>query len=163
MRSQWHVRPADVVPLEPFGAFLPVSEADFTQRQVEAAVRKLKRGKAAGPDDIPAEYWKTLADTPGALEWITDLMNKCWREKSVPSEWQHAVISTIYKNKGPIDECDNYRPISLLCISYKLLASLLLKRLQEAGAEDRLTNAQFGFRRGRGFSDAARAARRQAD
>ena len=38
-----------------------------------------------------------------------------------------------------VEECENYRPISLLCVTYKLFAALVLHRLQLAGAEDRLT------------------------
>ena len=59
--------------------------------------------------------------------------------------------------------CENYRPISLLCVAYKLLAGLLLQRLQQAGAEDRLTQIQCGFRRGRGTTDAVHAVRRHIE
>ena len=81
---------------------MPVSEADFTKEEVGKAVKKLKRGKASGVDDIPAEYWKAIATDPGGLEWITDLCNKCWNEEAVPEDWKKSVISTIYKKtKGP--------------------------------------------------------------
>eukprot|EP00959_Pyramimonas_sp_CCMP1952_P252672 5278981-Pyramimonas_sp.AAC.1 len=43
------------------------------------------------------------------------------------------------------------------------MAALILKRLQDAGAEDRLTATQFGFRRGRGTSDALHAVRRYVE
>ena len=62
--------------------------------------------------------------------------------------------------KGDPSDCDNYRPISLLCIGYKMFASILLTRLREAGAEKRLWHTQFGFRRGRGTGDALFVARR---
>ena len=73
------------------------------------------------------------------------------------------MVATIYKNKGPVDQCDSDRPIILLCVMYKLFASLLLTRLQEAGAEDRLTGTQYGFRRKRGATDAVHAARRHIE
>ena len=56
--------------------------------------------------------------------------------------------------------CGNYRPISLLCVTYKLIAFLLLRRLQDGGAETRLSDSQFGFRRKRGTADAIFIARR---
>ena len=70
-----------------------------------------------------------------------------------------AHVSAIYK-KGDVTSCGNYRPISLLCVTYKILAALLLGRLRQAGAEDRITKTQFGFRRARGTTDAVFAARR---
>ena len=145
------------------GPRLPVEESAFTVREVGKTVRKLKWGKAAGPDDIPAEYWKAVSQTPGGLQWITDLCNAAWDERKVPDAWRHAKVSTIYKNKGPIHLSENYRPISLLCVAYKLLASLLLQRLQQAGAEERLSQTQCGFRRGRGTTDAIHAVRRHID
>ena len=73
------------------------------------------------------------------------------------------MVCTIYKNKGPVHICDNYRPISLLCVAYKVVANLLLKRLQNAGAEDRLDATQFGFCRGRGTADAIHMVRRHIE
>ena len=81
----------------------------------------------------------------------------------MPTDWRHADVTAIYKNKDPIDPCDNYRPISLLCVIHKLLATLLLGKLKDAGAESRLTKTQFGFRRQRGTSDAIHAVRRHIE
>jgi hypothetical protein len=62
-----------------------------------------------------------------------------------------------------VDHCGNYRPISLLCVAYKLLAAMILKRLQDAGAEKRLSTTQFGFRSQQGTTDAIFAARRRIE
>ena len=87
------------------------------------------------------------------------MVNRCWHDECLPDEWHHADVTAIYK-KGPVESCENYRPISLICVAYKIFASLLLKRLQSAGAEERLTSTQFGFRRGRGTNDGIFAVRR---
>ena len=71
-------------------------------------------------------------------------------------------VTLIFK-KGDPSICDNYRPISLLSIGYKILASLLLKRLKDAGAEARIWGAQFGFKSGAGTADALFIARRIMD
>lgn len=62
-----------------------------------------------------------------------------------------------------MENCDNYRPISLVCVAYKLFATLLLARLKSAGAEGRLAQTQFGFQSGRGTSDAIFQVRRRID
>ena len=58
---------------------------------------------------------------------------------------------------------ENYRPISLLPIGYKVLAGILQKRIQNGGAENRIRNTQFGFRPGRNTVHALSIARRMID
>ena len=82
---------------------------------------------------------------------------------AVPEERRQAKVRANYKNKGAIDSCDNYRPINLPCVAQKMLANLLLKRLQDAGSEDRLTSTQCCFRRGRGTSDSIHEVRRSIE
>ena len=57
----------------------------------------------------------------------------------------------------------NYRPISLLAVGYKVLASRLHKRLLDGGCERRMRESQFGFRPKRGTSDALMLVRRMVD
>ena len=45
-------------------------------------------------------------------------------------------------------------------MGYKVLASLILQRLKDAGSESRLSNSQFGFRPNRGTADALFIVRR---
>ena len=77
----------------------------------------------------------------------------------MPGQWHEATVTSIFK-KGAPDVCDNYRPISLLCVAYKVYATIILRRLQTGGAENRLTPTQFGFRRGFGTDDAIFCLRR---
>lgn len=65
----------------------------------------------------------------------------------------------LYKSGDP-SVPDNYRPVSLLQVGYKLFSMILLDRLREAGAEERIWPTQCGFRRGRGIGDAIFAGRR---
>ena len=51
-------------------------------------------------------------------------LNMCWQRKSVPDDWHMVIVSSIYK-KGPPDKCQNYRPISLLNLGYKVFAALI--------------------------------------
>jgi hypothetical protein len=71
-------------------------------------------------------------------------------------------VTAIFK-KGDTASCENYRPISLLAIGYKLFAIILLQRLKLAGAEMRIWQTQFGFRSNRGTTDALFLTRRLLD
>ena len=68
----------------------------------------------------------------------------------------------IFKKKDP-SLCDNYRPISILSIAYKIFASMLKERLLDAGLDARLWASQFGFRRERSTHDAVFVARRRIE
>ena len=103
-----------------------------------------------------------LTPGSGATEYVTKFCNTCWTSKTVPDEWHKARVASIYK-KGDPAVCENYRPISLLNIGYKMFAVILLKRLQKAGADNNLWPTQFGFRRGRGTQDALFLVRRQLE
>ena len=144
------------------GEELPVNVHKFTEMEVEKVIVQLKQKRASGPDDIPAEYWQAVAETEDGITWITALCNKCWEHEEMPEDWHSANVTSLHK-KGSVEDCDNYRPISLICVAYKMFASLLLKRLQAGGAEARLTATQFGFRRKVGTADAIFAVRRHID
>ena len=68
----------------------------------------------------------------------------------------------LYK-KGDISLPENYRPISLLPIGYKVVAWMLQKRLQDGGVEGRIKPTQYGFRPRRGTVQAISIARRIFD
>ena len=67
---------------------------------------------------------------------------------TVPKIWRKATVIAIPKPNKPTDDPENYRPISLLCIPFKLLERLLLAQLEPI-IDPRLREEQAGFRRGR--------------
>ena len=161
-KVQWRVRPAGLVDGPALGSPLPVNLNDFSTEEVKVVVRKLRNDKAAGPDAIPAEYWKAVIEDDVVLEMQTTFVNLCWRNKEIPVDWHEAQVSALHK-KGRVDLCENYRPISLLCLGYKIFAALVRARIIEAGAERRLSKSQFGFRSGCGSSEAIFVLRRKIE
>ena len=59
--------------------------------------------------------------------------------------------------------CDNYRPISLLSLAYKVFASMLLRRLKDGGTDALIWPTQFVFKSGAGTADALFVVRRLLD
>jgi len=151
-----------VAPEPQLGPTLAVREEPFDEDEVRTQSRKMANGKAAGPDDIPAEYWKRLTEGSRSLKILTHLVNEIWAQRKIPEDWNLAIVSTIFK-KGRTDECGNYRPISLLCTAYKLFAVLLKARLIQAGVEHRLTKSQFSYKSGTGTTDAIFVLRRRIE
>ena len=58
---QWAVRPCSAdAPSEAIGPDLAVECAPMTSSELEAAIKKLAQGRAAGIDGIPAELWRAI-------------------------------------------------------------------------------------------------------
>ncbi|XP_009602279.1 uncharacterized protein [Nicotiana tomentosiformis] len=52
--------------------------------EIEGAMRKMHRGRATGPYEIPVEFWKNAGKT--GLEWLTRLFKVIFRTKKMPDE-----------------------------------------------------------------------------
>ena len=63
------------------------------------------------------------------LYTVTQLVLRQFK-KRVPAEWKEGIIVSLYKGKGSHSECSSYRPISLLSVSGKVFAHILLARIQ---------------------------------
>uniref|UniRef100_A0A1S4BTZ2 Reverse transcriptase domain-containing protein n=1 Tax=Nicotiana tabacum TaxID=4097 RepID=A0A1S4BTZ2_TOBAC len=75
--------------------------------EVMGALRRMSRGRATGPDEIPVEFWKCMGKSGG--EWLSRLFNAIFRTKRMPDEWRWSTVVPLYKNKGDIQCCNNYR------------------------------------------------------
>ena len=155
------LQPGDI-PSHIFGHNLNISVGEFTNGELKAAIDKTKRNKSSGSDDVPAEIWKALSENPLALDELLRICNLAWVSKQIPKDWKHADVVILFK-KGNTQLPSNYRPISLLCVAYKILASMMLERLRDGGCEDYLRQTQFGFRAKRSTSQAIFMAKRLID
>jgi hypothetical protein len=117
--------------------------------EVEMAIEKLKSHKSPGIDQIPAELIK--AGGRIIRSEIHKLILSIWNKEELPEEWKEPVIVPIYK-KGDKTYCSNYRGISLLSTTYKILSNIPLSRLTPY-AEEMIGNHQCGFRRNRSTAD----------
>lgn len=50
----------------------------------------MKNGKAAGPDNIPAEALK--ADTDTSVKMLHPLFEKIWETEEVPADWKEGYL-----------------------------------------------------------------------
>jgi hypothetical protein len=94
--------------------------------EVDMAIEKLKSHKSPGIDQITAELIK--AGGRIIMSEIHKLIISVWNKEKLPEEWKESVIMPIYK-KGDKTDCSNYRGISLLSTTYKILSNILSSRL----------------------------------
>ena len=122
--------------------------------EVRAAVNGMKNGKALGPDGIPVEVWKLLR--MDGWTWLALFFNKLLLEEAIPDEWCNSSLVPIFKNKGDVLDCNNYRGIKLMSHTMKVWEKVIERRLRE---ESEISQNQFGFMPGRGTTDAIFAIR----
>ncbi|WP_419583405.1 reverse transcriptase domain-containing protein, partial [Thiolapillus sp.] len=114
-------------------------------REMEAAVQSLKRGKSVGVDNIPAEL--VQAGGEDVITTLTTICNKIWQTGKWPTPWTQSLVITLPK-KGNLQQCQNYRTISLISHPSKVMLKIILNRLKPQ-LEKIIAEEQAGFRAGR--------------
>ena len=82
---------------------------DISRAEVVASLRRMKNGKASGPDKLPMEAWKALGDEGVTILW--KLANKIFHTEIMPNNWTQSILIPIFKEMGDVQSCENYRGI----------------------------------------------------
>ena len=99
--------------------------------------------KSCGPDNITGNILKTFAKVIAPT--LTLVFQFSIGYHCIPDVWRLTKIQPIYKNGGR-GSANNYRPVSLICIPYKLLEHIISKIIHEH--LDILTKFPHGFKKG---------------
>ena len=124
----------------------------ISKEEARENMQMMKNGKAVGPDDILVEVWECLGES--ALKFLTKLYNRTMESERMPDEWR--VLIPIFKNKGDVQSCSNYRGIKLISHTMKLWERIIERRLR---SDLTLSNQQYGFMPGKSTTDALFALR----
>ena len=111
------------------------------REEVEEAVHSPKARKSAGVDNIPSELLKNGGEATTVLRAICQ---KIWETKEWPKEWTQSLVIPLTK-KSNFKQCQNYRTISLINHSSKIMRRVILNGLK-AKAEELLAGERAGFR-----------------
>eukprot|EP01119_Soliformovum_irregulare_P020421 TRINITY_DN6605_c0_g1_i2.p1 TRINITY_DN6605_c0_g1~~TRINITY_DN6605_c0_g1_i2.p1 ORF type:complete len:1195 (+),score=157.48 TRINITY_DN6605_c0_g1_i2:250-3834(+) len=115
----------------------------FNLKDVQDAVTKSSRGKAAGPDEFPFELWKNC---PALHPILLDVFNVVLHQGMIPDSWRDGVGCAIPKVPNPTLAKD-VRLIILQRTIYKLFSACLTQRLLAFCAHSgQLSTDQRGFR-----------------
>ena len=119
------------------------------ESEVKEALKRMKGGKAMGPDCIPIDVCRGFGDI--AIVWLTKLFNLVFRANKMPEEWRRSILVPIFKNKGNVQSCTNYRGIKLMSHTMKLWERVIEHRVRRMTS---VTKNQFGFMPGRSTMEA---------
>ena len=112
---------------------------------VRAQLQKLNPYKAMGPDNISPRVLKELSDV--LSQPLAALFQKSLDHAIVPEDWKKARVTPLYK-KGDKYLPSNYRPISLTCVTCKVMEHIVTSQMTRYLEEkDLLCKRQHGFRK----------------
>ena len=122
----------------------------ITIEEASAALKTMKSGSSPGTDGIPVEFYQVFwlyVKKPLFESYEFSFNSGCL----APSE-REAVISLIFKGKDlRSDKLENWRPISLTNIDYKILAKVFSLRLSKV-IDKLIGSQQVGFLKNRNIA-----------
>ena len=100
---------------------------DITREEVRAVFQKMRKGKAADKSGLTLEMF--LHGSEDLVQMIAALFTAILRPNaSPPKVWKENAVKVIFK-KGDASLPENYRPICILPILYKVFSRVLLGRI----------------------------------
>ena len=91
------------------------------QNEVKKAIKKVRNRKATG-DDIPGDVLKLLGE--GGLKILTKLSNAIYNTEEWPQDFTEVTMIAL-KKKTKAAKCSDYRTISLIAHTAKIIAKIL--------------------------------------
>ena len=110
-----------------------VGRAEVSVEEVMLAFKSTRPGKSPGWDGIPTDLYKVVRAELAPT--LAELFTAVGQLSLVPGGFLDGVITILYKDRGARSHPGSYRPITLLCIDYRLLAKVLANRLGHALGE----------------------------
>ena len=102
-------------------------EPDILECKVKWALGSIVMNKASGGDGIPVELFQILKDD--AVNVLPLISQQTWKTQQWPQDWKRSVFISIPK-EGNAKECSNYRTITLISHTSKVMLKILQARLQ---------------------------------
>lgn len=82
----------------------------------------MAKGKTPGVDGLPAEFYQWFWPVLG--EDLVEVLNYCYSYGRLSLSQHSGLITLLYK-QGDRLEMKNWRPITLLCVDYKIAAKAI--------------------------------------
>ena len=118
-----------------------LEEIDISESDILEALNSLDPSKAQGPDELGPSLLKHCSYALCAP--LLHLFSQCLQQHNIPSEWKLHSITPIYKS-GDKTSIKNYRPISLLSCTSKILERIIYNKIIDHILTSS-TSEQFGF------------------
>ena len=128
-------------------------ETAITKEELDLALSQMKNNKSPGLDRYSPEFFKKF--WPQLGWFFLDSINTSFTLGRLPDSQTQGLITCIPKTGKARNLIKNWRPISLLNTSYKLISSCITNRMRKVLSRV-ISTEQKGFLEGRSISDCTR-------
>ena len=117
---------------------------DFSHHNKILQLSQMKPTNSVSPIRIPSIFLEKLA--PVIAKPLSVLFRCFYLKDKIPDSCRHATILLIFKNFGFKNHVINYHPISLTCITSKIMEGIISKAMTDFfESRDLLYNEQYSF------------------
>jgi exonuclease III len=127
-------------------------DQEITEKELHDAITCLKSNKSPGADGLTSEFYKRFWNV--IKDPFRDMVKETYLYGELPDSACKAILTLIFK-KGDRMILKNYRPISLTNYDYKIIATVLAKRLQRV-IHKLISEDQTAYIKGRFIGNNAR-------
>ena len=125
-------------------SYPPIGEIYFDVKGVDKLLSNIDVNKATGPDQVPCRILKELSAQIAPM--LTAIFTQSFTTGRLPSQRSAAFLTPVFK-KGPVCQAENYRPVSLICVTCKLMEHILCSHIRSLlDLHWILSPLQHGFR-----------------
>ncbi|KAL6134561.1 hypothetical protein ACLB2K_066792 [Fragaria x ananassa] len=124
-------------------------QEEVTEQEIFAVVNSIGALKAPGPDGIHASFYQNCWQE--VKESVIPMIQACFNDGNNLNFINHTNIALIPKVENP-SKVNDFKPISLCNVSYKILTKILVKRLRPL-LEKCISKNQGAFDPGRAIQD----------
>ena len=121
-------------------------EGLITEAECISALKLMKNQKSPGSDGITVEFYKLFWNN--IKEFYVNSINHSFQTGSLTELQKQSIITIIPKQNKDLTTLDNWRPISLLNVDYKIATKAIANRVKQVITKI-INNSQTGFIKGR--------------
>ena len=128
-------------------------ESNVTNRECLSTLKKMKNGSSPGSDGLTVEFykffWKDISP------FLLRSLNTAFETGKLSNYQRLGIITCLPKPGKPKEFVENWRPISLLNVDYKILSGTLANRIKNP-LQYLISDNQKGFMKNRNISECTR-------
>ena len=143
----------DLLPTQLTLAEQQLLDSELTKAEIDQALTQQKNNKSPGIDGYSAEFFKKFWAQLG--HFFTDCVNECYKEGKLTASQSTGLITCLLKTGKARNLLKNWRPISLLNTTYKIISLCITNRLRPV-LNRIISQVQKGFLKGRSIADCTR-------